>query len=81
MKKCMALVTALVMLLSLGLASVSALAEEQITFSFRHVDMIQNALDVRTEDPDYVNATFRTGALGVGSGETQEALYMGAVKG
>ena len=37
MKKCIALITAVVMLLSLGLASVSALAEEQITLNFWHI--------------------------------------------
>ena len=37
MKKCTALITALVMLLSLGLMSVSAMADEQITLNFWHI--------------------------------------------
>ena len=37
MKKCTALITALVMLLSLGLTSVSAMADEQITLNFWHI--------------------------------------------
>ena len=53
MKKCMAMVTALVMLLSMGLTTVSAFAEEQITLNFWHIwptdkmaDIVANYIEI-----------------------------------